>query len=310
MKGVLELRFNLGVLTPIETTASEGNPISLAVSPNGDKLYVAKANSTNLQVFSINKANGALVPFQSVVANNSTQSSVTVSADGRFVYLTSYSGVGNIYSVSALTGSLIPFKNLDATSSKAYIHPNGNLMFLMSGSGITFWPINKSTGEILISGGAYMASIVQPHTMAISPDGSKMYSSYYNQGYGLINSYNLDIGNRTASSIQMASVGNSAGGIAISNFGKVLIATEPNMNKLHSYLINSSTGALTEVDSKMAETYPHQAFFFPDGQYALIINKTSRSISTFLVDENSGILKSSGVVNVGRDPQDLIIVKI
>jgi 6-phosphogluconolactonase (cycloisomerase 2 family) len=137
-----------------------------------------------------------------------------------------------------------------------------------------------------------------------------MYSSFNNQGYGLINYYNLDLTNRTATSIQMASVGNSAGGIAISNFGKVLIATEPNTNKLHSYLINSSTGALAEVDSKPTENYPHQALFFPDGQYALVINKTSKSVSTFLVDENSGVLKSIGTASVGSDPQDIVLSKV
>lgn len=298
-----------GILTPIETTASEGNPISLAVSPNGDKLYVAKANSNNLQVFTINKTNGALVPFQSVLANNSTQSSVAVSPDGRFVYLTSYSGIGNIYSVSALTGNLLPFKNLDAGASKALIHPNGNLLFLMSGSGVTFWPINKSTGEALISGGAYSASIVQPHSIILSPDGSKLYSPYNNQGYGLINSYNLDLSNRTAIANHPVWSGGSIGGIAISNFGKVLIATEPNANKLRSYLINSSTGTLTEVDSKATENYPHKALFFPDGQYALVLNKVSKSVTIFLVDENMGTLKSYGIVNVGSEPQDIIVVK-
>lgn len=296
-----------GLLTPIETTASEGNPVSLAVSPSGDKLYVAKSSSANLQVFSINKTNGALVPFQSISANSSSQSSVAVSADGRFVYLTSWSGVGNTYSVSALTGNLFPVKSIDVTSSKVYIHPNGNLMFLMSGTGITFWPINQSTGEALISGGAYTASMSQPQTMALSPDG-RMYASF-NNGYGLINSYNLDLTNRTASSIQMASIGNSAGGIAISNFGKVLIATEPNNNKLHSYLINSSTGALTEVDSKPTENNPQQALFFPDGQYALVVNRASKSVSTFLVDENSGTLKSVGSASVGTDSNALVIVK-
>lgn len=298
-----------GLLTPIETTASEGNPISLAVSPSGDKLYVAKSSSTNLQVFSINKTNGALVPFQSIAANSRSQSSVVASADGRFIYLTSYSGVGNTYSVSALTGNLFPVKSIDVTASKVYIHPNGNLMFLMSGTGITFWPINQNTGEALISGGAYTASMSQPQTMVLSPDGSKMYTSF-NNGYGLINSYNLDLTNRTASSIQMTSIGNSAGGIAISNFGKVLIATEPNNNKLHSYLINSNTGTLTEVDSKSTDNNPQQTLFFPDGQYALVVNRASKNVSTFLVDENSGTLKSVGVASVGTDPNNLVIVKI
>jgi 6-phosphogluconolactonase (cycloisomerase 2 family) len=126
----------------------------------------------------------------------------------------------------------------------------------------------------------------------------------------LILSYNLDLTNRTATSNQTTWSGSSIGGIAISNFGKVLIATEPNANKLRSYLINSSTGALTEADSKVTENYPHQTLFFPDGQYALVINKASKSISTFLVDENSGILKSVSSVYVGSDPQDLIILKI
>lgn len=49
--------------------------------------------------------------------------------------------------------------------------------------------------------------------------------------------------------------------------------------------------------------------FFPDGKYALVINKMSKSVSTFLVEESTGILKSLSSAGVGNDPQDIIIVK-
>lgn len=309
-----------GTLTPIETTSAGigGNPIALAVSPNGDKLYVAKAGVTgtnsNLQVFSISKSNGALTPFQSIQVNNSSQSlsSVSVSLDGRFVYLGSYGGDATVYSVSYLTGNLMLFKNYSiSASTKSYIHPNGESLLWASNTSITYWPLNKTSGEIVFPGPANTTTLnsTQLNSIAISPDG-RIYASYFIQGYGLINSYNFDSTNKSASSIGSTSVGSSSGGIAISNFGKVLIATEPNANKLHSYLINSSTGALTEVDSKLTENYPQQAVFFPDGQYALVINKASKSVSTFLVEESTGILKSLSSIGVGTDPQDILVVKI
>lgn len=295
-----------GILTSIETTASEGNPISLAVSPSGDKLYVAKANSASLQIFSINKTNGALIPFQTISTNNSTQSSVTASSDGRFVYLTSYSGIGNIYSVSGLTGNLIPLKNIDSTASKAIIYPNSNLMLLSSTSGITFWPINKITGDVLIAGGAYTALIAQPHTLVLSNE--KMYVSYNYQGYGMINSYSIDELNRTASPIQLGlASGSSIGGIAISNLGKILVATEPNAKKIHSYLINSITGILSKVDSMMIENSPNHVTFVPDGMYALLLDGTQ--IFTLSVDENSGKFQKISDKKTGLNPVDIIIVK-
>lgn len=283
-----------GALIPVETTSAGegGNPLSLAISPNGEKLYIAKSASgtiSNLQVFNINKLNGSLTPFQSIRVNNNSQglSSVSASLDGRFVYLSSYDGDATVYFVSALTGNLILFKNYSISmATKSNIHPNGELLFWMNNSNITLWPINKTTGEIVFPGEAYTATTIatQLTSIAVTPDGSRMYASYYVQGFGLINSYNLDLTNKTASSIGMASSGNSVGGIAISNFGKTLIATEPNSNLLNSFLINSSTGALTKVDSKATENYPQQVIFFPDGKYALVINKTSKSVSTFLVE--------------------------
>lgn len=53
-----------------------------------------------------------------------------------------------------------------------------------------------------------------------------------------------------------------AGGIAISNFAKVLIATEPNANLLHPYLINLSIGERTHFDAKLRESYSYQTSFF------------------------------------------------
>lgn len=311
-----------GALTAIETTSAGdgGNPLALVVSPSGDKLYVAKtgasAPNSNLQVFNINKTNGALTLFQSIRVSGNSQSisSVSVSSDGRLVYLSSYEGDANIYSVSSLTGNLSLFKNYGISSSiKSYIYPNGEALLWTTNTNMTFWPLNKTTGEVVYPGPANTTTLnsTQMNDVAISPDG-RIYISYFIQGYGLINSYNFDLTSKSASFIGTTSIGSngsSAGGIAISNFGKVLIAAEPNANKLHSYLINSSTGALTEVDSKPTENYPQKTLFFPDGQYALVINKASKSVSTFLVEESTGILKSISSIGVGTDPQDLVIVR-
>lgn len=201
------------------------------------------------------------------------------------------------------------YKALDFMASKLVIHPSGDMMMFMGSAGVTFWPINKSTGDILIAGGAFTASVTTPNSIVLNPDGSKMYLSY-GTGYGLINSYNVDSTNRTGSYVDMVSSGtNFTDSLAISNFGKVLLATEPNTNLLHSFLINSSTGKLTEVESKTMGTYPRKVVFFPDGQYALVINVTSKTISSILVDENSGSLKVLGSANVGNGGQDMLILK-
>lgn len=300
-----------GLLTTIETISAGddgGNPISVAQNPSGDKLYVAK-NGGKLQVFNVNKTNGALTLFQSIAANSLGSSSVAVSQDGRFVYVSSYNGTGTIFSVSSLTGTLMQYKALDFMASKLVIHPNGDMMMFMGSAGVTFWPINKSSGDVLIAGSAYTASVSTPNSIVLNPDGSKMYLSH-GTGYGLINSYNVDSTNRTGSYIDMVGSGtNFTDSLAISNFGKILLATEPNTNLLHSFLINSSTGKLTEVESKTVGTYPRKVIFFPDGQYALVINVTSKTISSILVDENSGSLKVLGSANVGNGGQDLVIIK-
>jgi hypothetical protein len=63
------------------------------------------------------------------------------------------------------------------------IHPSGDLMMFLGSEGVTFWPLNKSKGEILISGDAYNASLANINSIALSPDGSKMYLSN-GTGYG------------------------------------------------------------------------------------------------------------------------------
>jgi len=316
---------NTGILTPIEITSAGlgANPLSLTINPSGDKLYVAKAagadTSSNLQIFSIDKSTGALKPFQDLRINDVNNSpntghsvtGVSFSQNGSLVYVSLNDGEAKIYSVSSLTGKIILSKTISISSStRTLIHPSGKFMFWGNGA-ITIWPINQTTGDIdLLSkgGGAYSFPSMSAETMVFSPDGNRIYIG--SNGSGNINSYNLDLINGTASFLETTVVGSTSRGLAISNFGKALIAVESNSGILHSYLVNQSSGTLTEVDKKPTGAYPVHVAFIPDGNYAFVTNSAGNSLSTFSVEESTGAMKSIGTVSTGSGPLFTVIARI
>jgi 6-phosphogluconolactonase len=81
---------NTGALTPIappSTFATQNEPHSLVIHPNGQTLYVANLNSSTISVFRVNPNTGALTDIQSPPPATGTDPNfIVVHPNGRFLF--------------------------------------------------------------------------------------------------------------------------------------------------------------------------------------------------------------------------------
>jgi 6-phosphogluconolactonase len=81
---------NDGALTPIappSTFATQNEPHSLTMHPNGETLYVANLNSSTINVFRVNKTTGALTDIQAPPPATGTDPNfIIVHPNGQFVF--------------------------------------------------------------------------------------------------------------------------------------------------------------------------------------------------------------------------------
>jgi 6-phosphogluconolactonase len=86
-------------------------PNGIAITPNGSFLYVSNSGTNNVSAYAINSGTGVLTPLLAGTGNpfaaDTTPSGITVTPDGKFVYVAN-NGSGNVsaYGVDASTGAL------------------------------------------------------------------------------------------------------------------------------------------------------------------------------------------------------------
>lgn len=310
-------------VTEVSSAGEGGNPITIASDPEGEKLYVGKGvdflnNHSNLQIFSLNKNNGSLSPFQDLRVETPSENktgyhlSSIVFPSKSLVYL-SINNELRSYSVSSYTGKL-SHKNsygLGGPSAQSFMHPNGKIFIWGTIGGVALWPVDKGTGDIIHKGGASSMGLAPPLVL-MNADGKLMFSSdfYGPGGFSSLNVYDIDENQRKISYKKIgATVYDFVSGGDISPNGKFLLISQRGGKLISSFSLNH-TGDLSLLHSAPTESYPTKVKFLQNGKFALVLNKFGNSILSYSVDENSGALKQVGRAITGNDPQDLIVIRV
>ena len=178
-----------GELSPIAcpSDCKAGNlPWSLAVSPNGQFLYAADAESHTVSPFSI-AGNGSLSPIacgSECEVTNSTPEDIAISPNGRFLYVAERDAYHIAVFAIAANGSLtkVACTSGCATESAAYglaVSPNGRFLYTAViqeiaafeiGAGGTLSPISCSSCK----------TAANPRALAVSPNGRFLYTTNNN----------------------------------------------------------------------------------------------------------------------------------
>jgi DNA-binding beta-propeller fold protein YncE len=174
-------------------------PTGLAISPDGESVYVTAAFSSTIATFSRNTATGALTPGPTV-AGRGLLSGVTVTQDGGAVYVTSYQGAISTFERSAAAGHALvargclgvaslgctpqPSTAMDRASFPR-VSPDDRTV-LVAGRGTTVFARNPATSALTWAGCldgpgttdcGPVTGLLGAIGVAISPDGENVYAN-------------------------------------------------------------------------------------------------------------------------------------
>lgn len=220
--GTLTLTSCIGELsgcTPTSPAKAVERPFAVTLSPDGKSVYAAAVGSNVVDEFSRDPGTGALTLIgcvgQLTGCSSTTPAdavsapiSVTVSADGSSVYVSSDAGAVDEFQRDATTGALtfegcigaevggctVPSKpNSMHALGDVVISPDGTSVYVGSETGsIAAFARNTSTGALTFTEcigylpecnrpSVYFA-INEPLSLAISPDGANLYAGNFNNG--------------------------------------------------------------------------------------------------------------------------------
>lgn len=244
--------------------------ISVAISPDGQHVYVASKDENALAVFSRNTVTGALTYVEShkdnfvLVDGLNNVREVVVSPDGNHVYAVGYTDDAvAIFTRNQITGAL--------TYSTVAVNGAGGVLNMNGPSGLALSP----DGNFL-----YVASSVSEAITVFTRNaltGLLTYSTSYVDGAGGISGMGFTY------SLSLSADGNTLYAIGLSDNSVVLFAR------------NGATGALTYgttytqgADGILGMSSPRKISLSPDGTLAVVSSYDDNALAIFLRNPADG----------------------
>ncbi|MFI5511700.1 beta-propeller fold lactonase family protein [Mycobacterium sp. NPDC051804] len=190
---------NTIVGSPIPITSPPGSfypqagaPTSVAVSPDGTRVYVANNVGGGTSVTVINAENDANTVVGSPIPVSVGAFGIAVSPDGSRVYVTnddSYTGAVTVINTATNTvvGGPIPVGSLPQGVA---VSPDGSRVYVVNNIDGTVSVINTTTNAVI---GQPIAVGLAPSNIAVSPDGRRLY--VVNQTDGTVSVIDTDVAN-------------------------------------------------------------------------------------------------------------------
>ena len=257
--------------TPNFTTGSR--PAALAVHPPGDFFYIANSAGANITLLNINPGNGDLV----VPPTNSALPPVTPPNIFN-------SGTTPIAMAIAPNAPRLYAANRDSGDISAYlIDPTNGNLGLVTGS-----PFKISPDP---------ASPTNPQSIAISPNGSFLYTANPTQGTitGFAVASDGSLSPVPGSPFAVGTAGSSPSFLAVHPGGAFLYAADPASNAVLGFSI-ASNGAISPIaGSPFAAGLGTSAFSItPQGSFLYASNSGDNTVSGFSISNSGALTQVSG----------------
>jgi 6-phosphogluconolactonase len=184
------------VLGPFAVT---GNPVALAMNPNGQFLYVLnQGTSTNISAFSVDKTSGNLTAIGSPFSASAGSVSITVAANSKFLYVANptqgtVSGfvIGSDGSLTGMQGS--PF-SVGTAPVFVTVDPQAKFLYVadQTANQILAFTLDQNTGAPSPISGSPFAAGSKPVSLAIDSTGVLLLAA--NQGSNSLSAYSVNTG--------------------------------------------------------------------------------------------------------------------
>lgn len=240
---------------PIGPITAGTNPISMAINPGGQILYVLNQGSgtapANISAFAVNNSTGNLVGITgSPFATPATPTSIVVTPNSKFVYV-AHPALGQVSGFS--------------------IGPTGALTAI--------------TGSPFTVGGA-------PTFVLVDPQARFLYAADATGNQILAFTIDSNTGALSAISGSPFAAGTKPVGLAINSTGVLLLAANQGSNSVSAYSVNTSSGALSPVSGSPFTTGSSPVFVTVDASnsFVFVADSVSNDITAFSI--SGGTLKS------------------
>ncbi len=228
--------------------ATNPRPVSLALAPSKNFMYVANFTSNTVSGFSLNRTTGGLAPIGTAVAPSPVGTGpvgVGVSPDGKLLFVLNQTSANiSVFSVDTVRGFLTeivgsPFATL-ANPQFMVMSSSANLVYVSNGT------LSNISGFAYNAGGTLSALGGSPFTVG---------------------------------------AGATVGGLAIDAKGQFLYATDSVNNKVVSFSIASGTGVLAQVAGSPVAAHTTPVFVAVDatGSFLYATNQGSDDVSAYKI---------------------------
>ena len=312
---------------------------SVAVSPDGRHVYAANGFGDEVSVFRRDELAGKVL-FVQLLSDNidgvdglSEASGVTISADGKFVYVVSHTDDAvAVFSRDAITGELTfveakfdglaGVNGLNGASFVAISPDTANLYVASSDEdAVAVFARNKTTGkltfvEVKQTGSSGITTLDGARSLAISPDGKQVYVVSINDD--ALTAFARDLATGRLTLIEAYTDGQSGVNglstplsVAVSPDGKHVYAVGEFDNALMVFSRDAATGKLTVVETLIdgqngvdGLSFPLAVALSPDGQFVYASATGDDAVSVFLRNQITGRLTYLESQKDGRGPVD------
>lgn len=276
-------------------------------------LYVANSGSDTISGFQRDKNSGQLTrvlgsPF--TISPSLTPLALALYQDKYLIavnqdsYNTSVFGVGSNGTLSQVSGS--PFTDFGGMHTGVAVHPSGKFVYLtIHPGGIVAVQVNASTGTVTVIPGSPFG-FSDEATPIIDASGKYLYAV----NFGSIDAFSINPTTGVLTRMSGAPFGsmNAVTDMTIDPSGKYLLAVEGGYVYMHTFSVDSASGALQEVEGSPYYRPlfdPFHIMMEPSGKFAFAANTTRGTISSFQMDPVTGLLTWLGEVNAGTFPSQL-----
>ncbi len=254
-----------------------GNQRDMALSPSGDRAYIALNDPYRSSVAVVDTASDSLIKRIFLpMRHNFYSIDISPSGDLAYLFASNYNYSGYLFVMDLNTSQIIISVPLGGGAywGRVRVSPDGNLIFLAKRT--TLMILDSSTFQTLNSiglGGSNTGDLV------ISPDGKKAYASSIN--YLNANAHLFEIDTETLAVVNSMSTASGFQGIDVSPSGEIVYATTRYSGKL--FVIDATTFEIIKVVENVTSrssgslAFLNRVKFSPDGSFAYISTRSGGS---------------------------------
>jgi 6-phosphogluconolactonase (cycloisomerase 2 family) len=297
-----------------------GMPYYIDAHPSGKFVYVTNWASASVSVFRVNEATGDLTLVGLPKETGLTPYAVAVHPSGKFVMTSTWGGNDiYVYTVNLDTGELehaegSPFAtwgikpvdiNFNSDGTLAYVANNGS-------NNVSIFDVNVNTGKLTLRdlgmtrAGSIDAELLKVGQPVLLVPG---FAFVIDQASESLVSYRVDAATGSFKEVSRTKTGKQPVAVAQDPLNRFVYVANSGSSNISAFAINSTTGALTEVEGSPYSVgdKPTSIRVDANGWYLYTLNQGSQDMSVFLIHVNKGQLAEAqgSPVPIKKQPQRL-----